>query len=63
MHRVKRPASAAKGFGFSQVHYRTSHDLPGDEPKVNTIKQNKSKTNFQLNASGGPLGEEFRNRV
>ena len=63
MHRVKRPSPEAKSFGFSQVHYRTTHDLPGEEPKVKTIKQKKSETDFQLNAIGGPLGDEFTDRT
>jgi hypothetical protein len=63
MHRVKRPSPEAKSFGFSQVHYRTNHDLPGNEPKVKTIKSKKSGTNFQLNAIGGPLEDEFEDRA
>jgi len=57
MHRVKR-TSQANSFGFSQVHCRTSHDIPGEEPKVKTIKRQKAGTNFQFNAIGGPLEEE-----
>lgn len=63
MHRVKRPSPESKGFGFSRVHYRTSHDLPGEEPKIPAIEQDKSKTNFELNATGGPLAEKFTDRT
>ncbi|TEB07065.1 hypothetical protein Psch_00606 [Pelotomaculum schinkii] len=63
MHRVKRPSPEAKSFGFSQVHYRTTHDLPGDEPKAKTIKREQAGINFQLNAAGGPLGEEFKDKT
>jgi hypothetical protein len=59
MHRVKRPSPEAKSLGFSQIHSRSGHDLPGGEPKAKVIKRNKSGTKFQLNAAGGPLGEEF----
>jgi hypothetical protein len=62
MHRVKRTSTEAKSFGFSPVHRRTTHDLPGDEPKTKT-KREKSGTNFQLNAIGGPLGEEFEDKT
>lgn len=59
MHRVKRPSPEEKVFGFSKIHYRTSHDLPGEEPKIKSTKQDKSGTYFELNATGGPLAEEF----
>lgn len=59
MHRVKRPASKAKGFGFSRIHYRTNHDLPGEESKIDDIKQDKAGNNFELNATGGPLTEKY----
>lgn len=61
MHRVKRPSSKADIFGFSQVQYRTSHEDFGDEPKTKVRKRVKT-TNFQLNAAGGPLGEEFQEK-
>ena len=63
MHRIKRTSNEAKILGFSQVHSRTSHDLPGEEPKVKTVKPDKFGTNFQLNAIGGPLGEEFEDKT
>ena len=62
MHRVKRPSSKTDEFGFSQVQYRTSHENFGDEPKVRNRKRQKTAANFQLNAVGGPLGEEFQEK-
>lgn len=62
MHRVKRPSSKAEEFGFSQVQYRTDHENFGDEPKTSTRKRLKTTGNFQLNAVGGPLGEEFQEK-
>lgn len=63
MHRVKRPTMESKSFGFSQVHRRTTHDLPGEEPKTKNFKRVKSRTDFQLNTIGGPLGEDFTDKT
>jgi len=60
MHRVKRPSSKAEPFGLSQVQYRTNHDNYGDEPK--TRVRRRKTADFQLNAAGGPLGEEFQEK-
>ena len=60
MHRVKRPAAGSNEFGFSQAQNRTSHDNPGEEAVVNSRKNSRGKSNFQLNAVAGPLGEEYQ---
>lgn len=62
MHRVKRPSSKADGFGFSQVQNRTNHENTGGESKIKTGKSRRSMPGFQMNAIGGPLGEEFQER-
>lgn len=62
MHRVKRPSSKADEFGFSQIQHRTTHENFGDEPKTRTRKIQKTSSNFQLNAVGGPLGEDFQEK-
>lgn len=59
MHRIKRSSPKTKSFGFSRVHSRPGHDLPGEESKTKTIKRNKSGNYFQLNVTGGPLKEDF----
>lgn len=62
MHRVKRPSAKGEEFSLSQIQSRTSHDNFGAEAKVRAARNQKNKPNFQLNALGGPLGEEFQGK-
>lgn len=60
MHRVKRSPSQADRVGLSRVQYRADHENFGDEPRVQIKKRQKNAVSFQLNAAGGPSGEEFQ---